>query len=75
MKKGVVLSVNKFSITLLTPDGEFVEVGDFKEIMKLVKKLVLSANRKFIENLSLLYFSGKKSAVISAVVMYHAFFY
>ena len=23
MKKGVVLSVNKFSITLLTPDGEF----------------------------------------------------
>ena len=66
MKKGVVLSVNKFSITLLTPDGEFDKSRRLNRNYEIGEEIYY----KPVENplKSFLNFSGNKTAVISAVV-------
>ena len=66
MKKGVVLSVHKFSITLLTPDGEFDKSRRLHSNYQIGEEIYYQP----VENLwkSFLNFSGNKTAVIGAVV-------
>lgn len=66
MKKGVVLSVNKFSITLLTPDGEFEKTRRLHRNYEIGEEIIYQPSENLVK--SFLYFSGKKTAVISAVV-------
>lgn len=66
MKKGIVLSVNKFSITLLTPDGEFEKTRRLQRNYEIGEEIIYQPSENLLK--SFLYFSGKKTAVISAVV-------
>ncbi len=66
MKKGVVLSVHKFSITLLTPDGEFDKSRRLQRNYQIGEEIYYKPVENSLK--SFLNFSGSKTVVISAVV-------
>ena len=66
MKKGVVLSVNKFSITLLTPDGEFEKCRRLQRNYEIGEEIRYQPQESVWN--SFFSFSGKKAAVMSAAV-------
>ncbi len=66
MKKGVVLAVNKFSITLLTPDGEFDKSRRLPRNYEIGEEIIYHPTENPLK--SFISFSGKKTAVFSAAV-------
>ena len=66
MKKGVVLSVNKFSITLLTPDGEFDKSRRLPRNYEIGEEISYHPTENPLK--SFLSFPVIQTAVISAVV-------
>ena len=63
MKKGVVLSVHKFSITVLTPDGEFEKSRRLNRDYQIGEEITYTPTGNLLQ--SYLYFPSKKAAVIS----------
>ncbi|MFS0892285.1 anti-sigma factor domain-containing protein [Peribacillus frigoritolerans] len=66
MKKGVILSVNKRSVTLLTPEGEFLKTKRQEREYEVGEEITFSpAKQKFTLAFSNIHSSFKKTAVLS----------
>ncbi|MCZ0872418.1 anti-sigma factor domain-containing protein [Peribacillus sp. AS_2] len=66
MKKGVILSVNKRFVTLLTPEGEFLKTKRQEREYEVGEEITFSpAKQKFTLALSNIHSSFKKTAVLS----------
>ncbi|MGE7903924.1 anti-sigma-I factor RsgI family protein [Peribacillus sp. NPDC094092] len=66
MKKGVILSVNKRYVTLLTPEGEFLKTKRQERVYEVGEEITFSpAEQKFTLAFSNFHSSFKKTAVLS----------
>ncbi|MBT2649502.1 anti-sigma factor domain-containing protein [Bacillus sp. ISL-34] len=66
MKKGVILSVNKRFVTLLTPEGEFLKTKRQERVYEVGEEITFSpAKQKFTFAFSNFHSSFKKTAVLS----------
>ncbi|MFJ8068983.1 anti-sigma factor domain-containing protein [Peribacillus sp. NPDC096447] len=66
MKKGVILSVNKRFVTLLTPEGEFLKTKRQERVYEVGEEITFSpAKQKFTLAFSKFHSSFKKTAVLS----------
>jgi hypothetical protein len=66
MKKGVILSVNKRFVTLLTPEGEFLKTKRQEREYEVGEEITFSpAKQKFTLAFSNIHSSFKKTAVLS----------
>ncbi|PEZ81589.1 anti-sigma factor domain-containing protein [Bacillus sp. AFS017274] len=66
MKKGVILSVNKRYVTLLTPEGEFLKTKRQERVYEVGEEITFSpAKQNFTLAFSNFYSSFKKTAVLS----------
>lgn len=66
MKKGVILSVNKRFVTLLTPEGEFLKTKRQERVYEVGEEITFSpAKQKFTLAFSNFHSSFKKTAVLS----------
>ncbi|MFE4140329.1 anti-sigma factor domain-containing protein [Peribacillus sp. YIM B13472] len=66
MKKGVILSVNKRYVTLLTPEGEFLKTKRQERVYEVGEEITFSpAKQKFTLAFSNFHSSFKKTAVLS----------
>ena len=66
MKKGVILSVNKRFVTLLTPEGEFLKTKRQERVYEVGEEITFSpAKQKFTLAFSNIHSSFKKTAVLS----------
>ncbi|MDQ0879834.1 anti-sigma factor domain-containing protein [Peribacillus sp. V2I11] len=66
MKKGVILSVNKRFVTLLTPEGEFLKTKRQERVYEVGEEITFSpAKQKFTLAFSNFHSSLKKTAVLS----------
>ncbi|WP_349729572.1 anti-sigma factor domain-containing protein [Peribacillus frigoritolerans] len=66
MKKGVILSVNKRYVTLLTPEGEFLKTKRQERVYEVGEEITFSpANQRFTLAFSNFHSSFKKTALLS----------
>ncbi|WP_350301861.1 anti-sigma factor domain-containing protein [Peribacillus frigoritolerans] len=66
MKKGVILSVNKRFVTLLTPEGEFLKTKRQERVYEVGEEITFApAKQKFTLAFSNFHSSFKKTAVLS----------
>ncbi|TKH04132.1 anti-sigma factor domain-containing protein [Peribacillus simplex] len=66
MKKGVILSVNKRFVTLLTPEGEFLKTKRQERVYEVGEEITFTpAKQKFTLAFSNFHSSFKKTAVLS----------